>query len=482
MVYKTIKKQIMILGCILVILTLIYFFITKSKNFTLSKREAFESNLNQEVDTETTQSNANDLNKYGIDSQPSEPVSGSSKKMMSDSKSVPIDNGVCENARDPVSVCVNYDSCCTIHPGSQTHGDATAFTPVGVSGTSSDNCVCQNPVNKDCQSIYKDCLADKYLSDANMDYISAGKKDVICKKIKENCCKSVLYTQTPKRSDYETVTMHMPDTYSKSLCSFSGNEVDTIAVCKQSCSLNDKCQSIVYNKGMGHCDIYDKPLITKPGFLKNDTDMQTIQFQRINKTEGFQPNTNNSSTASTASTASEYCYNDGIGDGKGDGKGYETVNGSCYKKNSIVTDCRDQFNKCVNRDIPGLSAMKKKEHCANIYGSCCSIVDGLNVVDRFKFLDAEVGAGNPKNKLCSSTVSTLDECKTKCLEAPNCTYIYSNLGIPGMSNKNANRCDLYSGKPVAGAIPSFSKSGASGKFIYKKTEINPDDELQLQRD
>ncbi len=446
MTHNPIKKQLLILGGILVILTLIYFLITKSQ----SKHAHENFQISTETEPETTKSSTEELNKYTIDSQSSEPASRSPKKMMSDSKSVPIDNGVCENASDPVAVCINYESCCT----------------------ASDNCVCQNPVNKDCQSIYKDCLADKYLSEASMDYISAEKKDAICKKIKANCCKSVLYTKNAKRADYDQVTMSMPDTYSASLCSFAGNETNAISACKQSCNLNDKCQAIVYNKTMGRCDIYDKPLITKPGFLKNDTDAETIQFQRANinmstTKEGFQ---SSGDVGAGADTAANYCYNEGAGELASGDK-------SCYKKNGIVSDCRTQFDKCITRDIPGLSISKKKEHCANMFGSCCSIVDGINVVDRYKFLSVEVGAGNPKDKLCSWSATTLDECKTKCLQDPSCHYIYSNLGIPGMDATEVNRCDLYSGKPVTGFVPTFSKDGVSGKFIYRKTDVNPDDEF-----
>jgi len=440
MEYKTNKKQLLILGGILVILTLIYFFISKAHN----NYEQFQQDTNSDI----TKSSTPELNKYAIDSQTDEPPNRSPKKMMSDSKSVPIDNGVCENARDPISVCMNYDSCCT----------------------ASDNCVCQNPVNKDCQSIYKDCLADKYLSEANMDYISAEKKDVICKKIKSNCCKSVLNTKNAKRADYEQVTMSMPDTYSTSLCSFTGDESNAIAACKQSCNLNDKCRAVVYNKTMGRCDIYDKPLITKPGFLKNETDTETIQFQRANinisaTKEGFQ-----SSGDVGADTAANYCYSEGVG-------ALPSGNKSCYKKNGIVSDCRTQFDKCMKRNIPGLTPLKKKEHCATMYGACCSIVDGLDVTDRYKFLGVEVGAGNPKNKLCSWLTTSLDECKNKCLQNPNCHYIYSNLGVPELGEKTVKRCDLYSGKPVKGFIPTFSKGSVVGKFIYRKTDVNPDDEL-----
>jgi hypothetical protein len=308
-----------------------------------------------------------------------------------------------------------------------------------------------------------------------MDYISAEKKDVICKKIKANCCNSVLYTSKAKKRDYDEVTMHMPDTYSKSLCSFTGDQKNAISACKQSCNLNDKCKGVIYNKTMERCDIYDKPLITKPGFLQNDTDAETAQFQRV---EGFQDSNknnnrpkNNSVNSNTGpSGAAEYCYNDGMGD--------QTGEGTCYKKNAIVTDCRNQFDKCMTRDIPGLSPTKKKEHCSTIYGSCCSIVDGLNVVERFKFLDAEVGGGNPANRLCSWKTSSLDDCKKKCFEDPGCNYIYSNLGIKESAMQDGSKnCQLYSGAPVAGGIPSFAKGGAVGKFIYKKVEVNPDDEL-----
>lgn len=439
---KTINNQLLILGGILVTLTLLYFFISKSPN----KYEQFQSSSS---DPETTMSSTEELNKYAIDSQKDNSSKRSPKKEMADSKSIPIDNGICENARDPVSVCMNFESCCT----------------------ASDNCVCQNPVNKDCQAIYKDCLADKYLSEANMDYINAEKKDVICKKIKKKCCKSVLNTKNAKRADYEQVTMNMPDTYSTSLCNFTGDESNAIAACKQSCNLNDKCRAVIYNKGMGRCDIYDKPLITKPGFLKNDTDTETIQFQRAG-VEGFQQAVD--SNENKINNAESYCYADGMNDGSSE-------TNSCYKKNGIVSDCRKQFDKCITREIPGLSVTKKKEHCANMYGSCCSIVDGLDVTDRYKFLGVEVGAGNPKNKLCSVTVSTLDECKSKCLEAPNCHYIYSNLGVPEseLRKNTVNRCDLYSGKPVTGFIPTFSKDSVSGKFIYRKAEVNPDDEMNI---
>jgi hypothetical protein len=190
-----------------------------------------------------------------------------------------------------------------------------------------------------------------------MDYISAEKKDVICKKIKANCCKSVLYTKNAKRADYDKVTMSMPDTYSASLCSFTGDESGAIAACKQSCNLNDKCQAIVYNKTMGRCDIYDKPLITKPGFLKNDTDAETIQYQRANinlppTKEGFQTSVDVDAGVG-ADTTANYCYSEGVGELASGDK-------SCYKKNGIVSDCRTQFDKCITRDIPGLSMTKKK--------------------------------------------------------------------------------------------------------------------------
>ena len=84
-----------------------------------------------------------------------------------------------------------------------------------------------------------------------------------------------------------------------------------------------------------------------------------------------------------------------------------------------------------------------------------------------------------KNKLCSWSVSSLDECKTKCFQDPSCHYIYSNLGIPGMDSKEVKRCDLYSGKPVTGFVPTFSNDSVSGKFIYRKDEVNPDDELNV---
>jgi hypothetical protein len=428
---KLLKKQVTWLGIILIGLVVIYLIITNKH----LKRVV----SNFQDSTETTVANEED--KYSISAQKEGPQNQTPNQAMADAKSVPIDNGICNNSQDPVNVCINYDSCCS----------------------SLDNCVCQNPVNKDCQDAYKDCLADKYLSPANMEYISTDKKDVVCKKILTNCCKSVLYTSKAKKKDYEKVTMSMPENGSKILCGFAGEEATALSACKQSCNLNDQCKSVIYNKAMGRCDIYDKSLVEKPGFMKNETDKETVQLIRV---EGFQ---NNNNGMSAVDNAANYCYNSGMG--------LETMSGSCYEKNAIVTDCRSQFDKCLTRDIAGLTPAKKKEHCSTMYGSCCSIVDGLNVVERFRFLDPELGGGNPKNKICSWDASSLEECKNKCFADPGCSYIYSNLVGKGEQPPAVKKCSLYSGEPVTGSIPSFGKGDGFGKFIYKKVVVNPDDEI-----
>lgn len=356
-------------------------------------------------------------------------------------RSIPMDSGQCPSNK-PLDVCKNYNACCEL------------------SGSGSTNCLCNNPVIKSCQDVYKDCLADKYLSEKSMDFISQENKNITCRKLLNNCCKITgNLTGTGIGGDMSRVTMSKAAPESNLLCEIQGSEKEALGLCKYTCDLNDKCSGIIYNKVTGICELYDMPLVDKAPAYRNKTDTDTIQFTKamtsIGK-EGF------------VGTAQDYCLSGGNAD-------------SCWNNNTVIRDCMTQRDKCLAGPIAGLSGPKQENHCRQMYGACCSILDGMDILDgRFKFLDATAGYPNQKNLLCGAGGTSLDDCKRNCLTNPDCNYIHSNMG--DASGNNTAFCKLYKGVPLAGGIvpPTFGKVDASmdSKYIYKKIEVDPDEPVE----
>lgn len=358
--------------------------------------------------------------------------------LLKQTRSLPMDSGQCPSNK-PLDVCNNYNACCEL------------------SGTGSNNCLCNNPVINSCQSVYKDCLADKYLSEKSMDFISQENKNITCRKLLNNCCKITgnLTAGTESGGDMNRVTMSKAAPDSNLLCEIQGSEAEVLGLCKYTCDLNDKCSGIIYNKITGICELYDKSLVDKAPAYRNKTDEETIQFSKAGGKEGF-----------VIGTAQDYCLSSS---GETD---------SCWNNNTVIRDCMVQRDKCLAEPIAGLSKPKQEKHCRQIYGACCSILDGMDIVGgRFKFLDAAAGYPNHKNLLCESGGKSLDECKRTCLINPDCNYIYSNQGETSGNNKAF--CKLYKGAPLAGGIvpPTFGKiaDGIDSKYIYKKIEVDPDE-------
>ena len=432
---------------------------------------------------------------YSVEGVSSSKSPSSKNALLRETRSIEQDSGQCRDPKNPVDVCMNYNPCCEL------------------SGTGDSNCLCSNQIIKDCRQVYKDCLAEKYLSEQSMDFISAEKKDVVCKKILTNCCNAVTKLGNSKSVSrgFEPVTMHKPEFSAGKICEIQGPEDQVLNNCKYSCKMNDKCAGIIYNKITGSCELYDKPLVEKEPAYRNETDANTLQFQKRGAglpggKEGFGnpanqtlhntigtgiltqgQGTNVPLKFSANGTAQQYCLTDaGFGDDIENSTGGRDP--GCWKKNRVITDCRKQMDKCNARDIPGLTGDRKKEHCAQMYGACCSILDGMELQTRFKFLDAEAGSPNAKNLLCAGDVTRdmgLEDCKQKCRATPDCMYIYSNLGAgtgPNNGGSGAGYCRLYSGKPLPAGllVPTFAKkeAGMDSKFIYKKKEVDPDEPVE----
>lgn len=421
---------------------------------------------------------AGDADIYSIEGVSSSKSPSSKSALLRETRSIEQDSGQCRDPKSPVDVCMNYNPCCEL------------------SGSGDSNCLCSNQIIKDCRQVYKDCLAEKYLSSQSMDFISAEKKDVACKKILTNCCNVVTKLGNSKSVSrgFEPVTMHKPEFSAGKICEIQGPEDQVLNNCKYSCKMNDKCAGIVYNKITGSCELYDKPLVEKEPAYRNETDANTLQFQkrgagRQGVTEGFG---NPGANQTLHNSAQQYCLADaGFGDDIENSTGGSGTGGrdpGCWQKNRVITDCRSQLDKCNARDIPGLTGDRKKEHCAQMYGACCSILDGMELQTRFKFLDAEAGSPNAKNLLCAGDVTRdtggLEDCKQKCRATPDCMYIYSNLGVGDMNDSSAGAgyCRLYSGKPLPAGllVPTFAKkeAGLDSKFIYRKKEVDPDEPVE----
>ena len=415
---------------------------------------------------------AGDADIYSLEGVSSSKPPTSKSALLRETRSIEQDSGQCRDPKNPVDVCMNYNPCCEL------------------SGTGDSNCLCSNQIIKDCRQVYKDCLAEKYLSRQSMDFISAEKKDIACKKIQTNCCNVVTKLGNTKSVNrgFEPVTMHKPEFSASKICEIQGDEDQVLNNCKYSCKMNAKCESIVYNKITGFCELYDKPLVEKEPAYRNETDANTLQFQKRGAglpggKEGFG---NPGANQTLHKTAQQYCLADaGFGlELSVDGTGENT---NCWNGNRVITDCRSQLDKCNARDIPGLTGDRKAEHCAQMYGACCSILDGMELQTRFKFLDAEAGSPNAKNLLCAGDVTrdmSLEDCKQKCRATPDCMYIYSNLGVGDMNDSSAGAgyCRLYSGKPLPAGllVPTFAKkeAGLDSKFIYRKKEVDPDEPVE----
>lgn len=351
--------------------------------------------------------------------------------------------GVCKSAGDPIAVCKNYTTCCgeTAVPG---------------------NCVCDNPIVKECRNNYQRCLDDQYLSSKTMDFIGLGNKPAACNAILDACCKIAGEDPDTEESLLKKVTMRIPDPDATVLCT-----MDSLAACKGNCAFRSDCQSVIMNTIEGKCELYNKPLVEKPKvYIASDS--QFIQFEKVqpsanNKKEGFQP------TSSTSVKASKLCrmYNTECSDGA-------SVNSNCLCSNPIVLDCQRNYRACLQR--PGGT----NTICKPMFGACCSILDAMaenvELAQRFVMNDnPDRGRGSSQSLLCQPAgVKSLNECKQHCRLNPDCSFIDSNFAITANEDPNTARyCRLYTGKPIPISSPTLAPVNQF-HTIYKKREVDPD--------
>ena len=347
--------------------------------------------------------------------------------------------GTCKSAGDPVSVCKNYSACCgeTAVPG---------------------NCVCDNPIVKECRMNYQRCLDDKYLSTKSMTFIGLGNKAKTCESILDSCCK--IAGEDPDTDGSPTlkkVTMRIPDPNGRVLCS-----MDSLAACKSSCAVRLDCQAVIMNSIEGKCELYDKPLVDKQKIYAA-SDGQYLQFEKVQPTggkEGFQ--------GGVGSRASKVCK-----DFSTVCAGAGTVN--CLCQNPVVQDCRRNYTECMNKP-GGMDAV-----CKPMFGACCGILDAMSenveLSKRFVMDDPPTGGrGSSQAMLCQPTgLNSLDQCKQQCRLNPDCAYIDSNWALSANEDPNtARHCRLYSGKPTPLDGPTMAPVNQF-RTIYKKREVDPDD-------
>jgi hypothetical protein len=365
-----------------------------------------------------------------------EPYTGFSKSAVQGEVAAmePVGN-ICKSASDPVAVCKNYGACCgeTAVPG---------------------NCVCDNPIIKECRANYKRCLDDKYLSKKSMEFIGLGNKAKACESILNSCCKIAGEDPDANGSSMlKKVTMRIPAPDTKILCS-----MDSLAACKSMCAVRQDCQSVIMNTIEGKCELYDKPLADKQKIYAA-SDSQFLQFEKVSKKEGFQ--------GGRGISAREVCR-----DFSTVCAGTDAVN--CLCRNPVVQDCRRNYAECMNKP-GGTDAI-----CKPMFGACCGILDAMSenveLAQRF-VMDGppEGGRGSSQALLCQPTgLKSLDECKQQCRLNPDCAYIDSNFALTANEDPNTARyCRLYSGKPTPLTAPTMAPVNQF-RTIYKKREVDPD--------
>ncbi len=379
----------------------------------------------------------------------------SANSILADTGTVVQDAGECPAKNDPINVCINYSSCCPADDPDK-------------------KCICSDKSINKCQEVYKSCLKGDYLTGDSMAYIGADNKAALCSKLLAGCCSAVNTKSSNGDKSMQEVKMQMADVNAVPLCHYAGeNENDTIQRCKSRCfEEGERCSSIIYDSITGRCDLYDKPLIDKPGFMHaSKVNEQTRQFQKHGKqVEGFE---------SSPEIYKNYCIADVGGE---DGSDSVTIGGlaKCMAGNSIVADCASQRDKCVKSG--GSTKM-----CGAIYGACCGLMDSVNWDARFKF-EADKGYGIYKNMICSPTVDNTADCKKLCAANPNCNYISSNLfAAPGnnsaaLGNASSKYCKLYTGSPAKSPLVGASFTAAANnppEPIFIKKIVDEDAEIGL---
>lgn len=424
--------------CIIIIALLIYYI----KSIT-DKKENFNY-LNQKAGNPPKEPE-NDFKSEG----------GSYKELERDTGKIKPAEGSCKSYTDPQQLCLTYDSCC--------QGGGS-------------NCLCQNPVIKDCVSMYEECINDQYLSEKNMSYLGNPNKHKVCKNILKNCCNVVKDIKID--ANYQQVKMKYGDTNDE-ICNIPEA---TPEMCRNLCNLNEKCTGYIFSKPNKDCYVYSGSFKDKrEAYAKGDKNY--LQYVKEGFTSGNNNNKNNNNNSKK-----------GL-DGMGVCKKYQELcsdssklsgnKNACICNHSITQDCKKQYDKCLKKPISGLSKKLKKAYCQNMFGACCQAINNIDVSERFKYEEPIGGNGISSNLICFDENSglNLQECQKRCTNNPDCTFIDTNTALSSDEREdNPLFCGLYKGSPSSYSSGSTMKKQSLGKTIYKKKEITEKDKIKEELD
>ena len=422
-------NQIIQLGLLILFISILVYCIS-----AMIKNEGYNSYMDQEI-SERPEEPENDFKSEG----------GSYKELQKESGKIKPAEGSCKSNTDPATLCLTYDSCC--------------------SGPNGSNCLCKNPIIKDCVKMYDECLENKYLSDKNMSYLGNQNKHKVCRNILQNCCGIVKDIKVD--ANYQQVKMKIGE---EQICDVQDS---TPKMCQNMCNLNKECKGYIFNKFSNECIIYSGDFLDKrKAYAKSDNNYQ--QFVK----EGFV-----SSDGKGDLNAMNICKN--YDKNCSDTDKLSENNNSCICKHSITQDCKNQYQKCLKKDIEGLDNKLKKKYCQNMFGSCCQAINNIDVSERFKYEEPVGGNGISSNMICyqEDVGLNLPECQKRCTNNPDCNYIDTNTGLPQKLRGDGNLyCGLYKGSPGSYNSGSTMKKKSMGKTIYIKKEITEKDKIKEELD
>ena len=433
--------SIIVVIILIILVGLLIYFIRKKVNGFQNCRniEGFGGYLEQEAGTPDAEPE-NDFKSEG----------GSFKELKRDTGKIKPATGSCKSNTDPEQLCLTYDSCCE--------------------GAGGNNCLCKNPIIKDCVSMYEKCIADEYLSEKNMSYLGNQNKHKVCQNILKNCCGIVKKIKIDAK--YQQVNMkygHSDD----ELCSVNGS---TPEMCRNMCNLNKDCTGYIYQKGINDCYLYSGTFKDKKqAYAKGDKNY--LQYVK----EGFVSGNGGSNENGSGIDGMSICmnYNQNCSD---TGKLSGNVN-ACICNHSITQDCKNQYDMCLTKEIEGLDGKLKKTYCRNMFGACCQAINNIDVSERFKYEDPVGGNGISSNMICfdENPRLSLDKCQKRCINNPDCTFIDTNTGLtPELRDDDNLYCGLYKGSPGSYSSGTTMKKKTLGKTIYKKKEITEKEKINTE--
>ena len=359
----------------------------------------------------------------------------------------------CKDPNDPEEVCNNFETCCQ-------------------EGLEYKNCLCSNPVILTCMEDYEKCLQGNMFNEKSLQYIGKPKIKPTCNTVKNKCCKLI---NKLKSNDEYTKTSMIKGEPANKLCLVSDTDDTEAKLCKNLCSLNDKCNFVIHNSSAGECNLYSGTPLPKSDIVKqSDSDYFSSYVKSNGNTEEDTLNEDNNNNTENFIDYSNFCMD------------YESECGllnqnkdNCLCSHGIIQNCLENKNKCLKNKIENISSSIQQQMCNNTFGSCCDVIKNIEVSDKFVFGEPVAGSGILENMLCNSKETPLKfvECSNSCLNNPNCDYFETNIiTAPDFEPNSPRYCRHYSGEPKL-TPPEFS-SGPPGiggspiivpKTIYKKS-------------